>query len=492
MLIPGHQELLRAAMRLADALEREEGDTGGHQAAASRLLRLPARRRLSPAPAGAAYAALAAGMRYPDLPCAHRRLDPRTGAVSMVDRHECQLVRLAELLRSGTKPGGRRGEVYSEAFVSHKLGLSHWHAMSGDPHHTVRQVRSAVLRFACACALRAAHPGSPHAWRMFWLGRLLHVVQDAYSPAHTVRVAVVPPGVDMSQLVRALTALSRAHLVSPRPSDLSSEVIVSAIGRAAQRAAHGAPSGLKTGLDVLRAVSDELHLVGVSQSQYPAAASRHLRLTRIERHTVNLFLAFMDEERAAMEAEACLALPPGPKTAAARAKVVQLAAPSQRAPDAAAPATPAKQRALRLLLNHGRDGPDGGGQDGDPAPRSGRPTVAPIDACALITFNCYASQQPLQHAVQDTLSFAQGEGLRAHAVWESAAVLRMYSRCTVLQEEQRAQGASAAAAATAACRTFVEGVRALMLRRVLRLHSPACQNFLTGFDVADIVKELIQ
>lgn len=151
MYIAGHEEILRLA--LEDAPAPRDADR------------------------------LADGLRYPDLPCAERVFVG--GRVLHVDYKPCDVSRMRHLI-------GPLGNRVREIYLSHKGPLAIMHAMTPDVSARRAAVRDAMVREAVVM-FRLALRDDVHAWRRpapnaFWLGQVLHMVADSYSPAHTLRL----------------------------------------------------------------------------------------------------------------------------------------------------------------------------------------------------------------------------------------------------------------------------------------------------------------
>lgn len=176
MFLWGHQYLLRAALKLW-------GDPRGES------LREWAKSEGIPIEF-LSLRQLLQGLSFPDRPCAELQLQKYPeGIRAVVQQHKlCHLWVVASELRS---PKTADSFVYQ----SHDGLLATFHAMSPAPNMTVRAVRDLLLQQMTTfygLALRDPyHSGTPSP-SLFWLGFVLHAIQDSYSPAHTRRGPVEP------------------------------------------------------------------------------------------------------------------------------------------------------------------------------------------------------------------------------------------------------------------------------------------------------------
>lgn len=138
---------------------------------------------------------LKTGLFYPDLPCGkYTRIPPNK--VFLTSKTTCSFLNLLKLYDP------KNNEFY-EIFQSHKGILAYLHSMSPSPSYTARDVRTAILHQALVFFLLALYddnvfdsvPSIKPSY--FWIGMLLHMVMDSYSPAHTIRKEtpefVLPP-----------------------------------------------------------------------------------------------------------------------------------------------------------------------------------------------------------------------------------------------------------------------------------------------------------
>ena len=114
---------------------------------------------------------LVKAVSYPDFPCGKIEI---VGSDVVVDRMEsCGFVKLALSLMFDKLSLGNQ---------SHNGFYAVWHAMTLDPDKTVENVAKNIREYIMIC-MKLAHERDS----FFWLGFALHIVMDAYSPAHVMR-----------------------------------------------------------------------------------------------------------------------------------------------------------------------------------------------------------------------------------------------------------------------------------------------------------------
>lgn len=128
--------------------------------------------------------ALRRGLYYPDLPCGKYDIDGKH--VFMAKKTTCNLWNLIKLYDP------KNNEFY-EIFQSHKGILAYLHSMTPNPSFTVKDVRDSIVMQICGFFLLAVYDRNLYKKQPevlpdpFWLGALLHIVMDSYSPAHAIR-----------------------------------------------------------------------------------------------------------------------------------------------------------------------------------------------------------------------------------------------------------------------------------------------------------------
>lgn len=450
MLLPVHDALYEAALALATGAATSVAAATGRDAppavsadAERAFLRTARFPHSSPE-------LLRVGLRYPDLPCATRARDPRAAhGVRHADYRLCPVTKLARLLQPRA---GRAGESYSEAYASHKYSLAHQHAMSWNPRLTAAEVRDLIVDFCGVCAALAvadtlgpAADGRAHPPRAFWLGQLLHCVQDAYSPSHVLRGVDVArearrAGRPAAQLMRALRLVSDAGVVRAQYADLSLDAVSWVIERAAVTAAAAGSGRAPPPRDPQAVLEAEMRRRGVGGELFKPKSA------------VALFLAHFAYARA-------------------RAAVARRGGRgAKRAASAASDAPPALPPLPPLRADH-----------------------------RVVGFYCYTAQAPYRHLKRDTERAARKRGLWEPAVRDSAWLLRRYAAALdalAAVEEDGGEGEGRVAAAARARRAarvrdaFVADVRGLLLRKTLAL-APGAETLLTGLDPREVADELL-
>ena len=135
------------------------------------------------------------GLHYPDLPCGKYDIVDNK-YVFMTQKTTCNLLNLLQLYDP------QNNEFY-EIFQSHKGILAYLHSMTPNPSFTVGDVRDTILIQICGFFILAIYDSNVFNKKaqknpdVFWLGAILHVMMDSYSPAHAIRSDVkkitVPP-----------------------------------------------------------------------------------------------------------------------------------------------------------------------------------------------------------------------------------------------------------------------------------------------------------
>jgi hypothetical protein len=194
MYIPGHEMIINDTLAKLSKNQRDIVDTGQ----------------------------LKTGLFYPDLPCGKYNIISRNN-VFMTSKTTCSFINLLKLYDPNNN------EFY-EIFQSHKGILAYLHSMSSSPSYTARDVRTAILNQCLTFFLLAMYDDNifmkapKKKLSFFWLGMLLHIIMDSYSPAHTIRKETshidVPP--------RSIYTPSR--LMRKRVRDVILDIIKNDIG----------------------------------------------------------------------------------------------------------------------------------------------------------------------------------------------------------------------------------------------------------------------
>lgn len=132
---------------------------------------------------------LMSGVEYPDLPCGEYTIADK-GRVIMKRHSVCAFYKLLKILDDVNE--------FKEIFQSHRGLYAFLHSMTYDPNLKVGNIIEIILTHIAAYALLSIYDNnlsspsprpSPH---VFWIGIILHIMTDSYSPAHTIRRADQP------------------------------------------------------------------------------------------------------------------------------------------------------------------------------------------------------------------------------------------------------------------------------------------------------------
>ena len=112
-------------------------------------------------------------LTYPDFPCGNIELSSDGKTLDDSGMDVCSLAEMGMAMMF---------DKLSMSNQTHNGFYSVWHAMTFDPEKTLENVAKNVCEYVIICCKLAAERRS-----LFWLGFALHIVMDAYSPAHTLR-----------------------------------------------------------------------------------------------------------------------------------------------------------------------------------------------------------------------------------------------------------------------------------------------------------------
>jgi len=128
------------------------------------------------------------GVNYPDLPCGKYKISDDQHVTMHVQR-VCPIYKLYRILSS-------RRYVLTELHQSHRGIFAFYHSMSFDPELKVKDVVNTIIINLASCAFLAIYDDeyykydkkgiAPHP-NIFWIGFMLHVIQDSFSQSHTIR-----------------------------------------------------------------------------------------------------------------------------------------------------------------------------------------------------------------------------------------------------------------------------------------------------------------
>jgi len=125
------------------------------------------------------------GLQYPDAPCGKYKI-ASDNTILFKRAKLCEYINFLKLFSS----------VYygeSKIFQFHKGYFAHLHSMSTDPENTVLKIRDKIITSIIGYALLAFYDNTLFAEtremkpNFFWIGIILHIITDSYSPAHTIR-----------------------------------------------------------------------------------------------------------------------------------------------------------------------------------------------------------------------------------------------------------------------------------------------------------------
>jgi hypothetical protein len=159
MLLPGHLHIYKEVMRGLDVYYNDIGSEH-----VNKLM-------------------LKSGLIYPDMPCSKYGLKDNHVII-----HRMQICSMFKLTRVISK-----SNEMDEIFQSHNGMYAFLHAMTYDPKKDVKTVRIRIVRMMMVYAILALYDmyaydikpkKSPN---IFWIGMIMHTIQDSYSNAHTIR-----------------------------------------------------------------------------------------------------------------------------------------------------------------------------------------------------------------------------------------------------------------------------------------------------------------
>lgn len=113
------------------------------------------------------------GLMYPDFPCGKVDVDKDNSLQENLET--CNFIKFVL---------GQYLSPYSMGYQSHQGFYALWHAMTLDPNKSVSNTAKNITEYVLiACKLAFEQK------KLFWLGFALHIVMDAYSPAHVLRAS---------------------------------------------------------------------------------------------------------------------------------------------------------------------------------------------------------------------------------------------------------------------------------------------------------------
>lgn len=124
------------------------------------------------------------GLRYVDIPCGIYEIE--NNKVLFKKRKLCNLTSLLQLYSHETRS---ETQIYQQ----HKGFFSHLHSMSTDPENNMLKIRNKIIISILGYSLLAIYDNNvfdnnpikqPNT---IWIGMIMHIITDSYSPAHTMR-----------------------------------------------------------------------------------------------------------------------------------------------------------------------------------------------------------------------------------------------------------------------------------------------------------------
>ena len=124
------------------------------------------------------------GLKYIDVPCGGYKI--RDGKILFEKKKLCEFESFFHLFLEKTS-----GET--PMYQHHKGFFSHLHSMTTDPENSVEKIRNKIVLSIIGYAMLAVFDKeigivdakiNPHS---MWMGMVLHIITDSYSPAHTIR-----------------------------------------------------------------------------------------------------------------------------------------------------------------------------------------------------------------------------------------------------------------------------------------------------------------
>jgi len=126
------------------------------------------------------------GMQYPDLPCGKYRFNDDNEYIIMTDNSLCPIIKLYKILFKEYE--------FSEIFQSHNGFNSYLHSMSYNDGILNKNIYDKILTYIVGCLLLSIYDKQYYKINdlkpepnIFWIGVILHMITDSYSPSHTIR-----------------------------------------------------------------------------------------------------------------------------------------------------------------------------------------------------------------------------------------------------------------------------------------------------------------
>ena len=119
------------------------------------------------------YSAIIEGLAFPDFPCPNLVINGDRVDMNFKNCNTFQM-----LYRFWY-------DDYSIGNQSHNGLYAAWHSMTFDPLKTVENIAKNIAEYVLICCKNALELSTNE--RFVWLGFALHIIQDSYSPSHTLR-----------------------------------------------------------------------------------------------------------------------------------------------------------------------------------------------------------------------------------------------------------------------------------------------------------------
>lgn len=124
------------------------------------------------------------GLQYVDFPCGKYKI--KDNKIIFQSRQICKLNNLFKLYLDKT-------QSESQIYQQHKGFFSHLHSMSTDPNNNMLKIRNRILISVLGYSLLALYDDNIFdenpkiQLNTIWIGMIMHIITDSYSPAHTIR-----------------------------------------------------------------------------------------------------------------------------------------------------------------------------------------------------------------------------------------------------------------------------------------------------------------
>lgn len=125
------------------------------------------------------------GLIYVDLPCGVYELTKDKKNYIFHSKTLCSSIKILNILNDVPT----RGNV--NIFQYHRGHFAYLHSMTTDPENTNRKIRDKIITSIIGYALLAIYDDKIYDKNIYpnamWIGFILHIITDSYSPSHTIR-----------------------------------------------------------------------------------------------------------------------------------------------------------------------------------------------------------------------------------------------------------------------------------------------------------------